>query len=135
MSIATLNGRITPRIRRLLGVVEAPMAALLVWAVAGPLAGITLEARTGAGGAVQQVGAAQVAVAATVAAVAAWLLRTALDRLPNGGRTAWLTVALIALAVSLLGPLGGTTMAATMVLASMHLVVAAVLVPTLGPNT
>ena len=89
---------------RLLGVVAAPLAALLVWLAAVPLAGIDLAARA------------------------------MLDRAGTRGRAIWTAVAAVVLLVSLAGPLGaGATMAAAIVLASMHVVVGATLIAALAP--
>jgi peptidoglycan/LPS O-acetylase OafA/YrhL len=65
--------------------------------------------------------------------LAGWALLAALERLTPQARGAWTLVALVILALSLAGPLGGgTTTAAKTALACMHLAAAAVLIPILA---
>jgi hypothetical protein len=107
-------------------VLGAPAAALAVWALAVPLAGITLTVRTGGG--TNTVGPVPVAAASLLAGLAGWLLLIVLERsVARPGRT-WTIIALAVLALSLTGPLGSAVGAATaLVLILMHLAVAAVL--------
>ncbi|WP_424533326.1 DUF6069 family protein [Sphaerisporangium viridialbum] len=116
--------------RRPLTVAGATVAALAVWALADPVAGIDLAVR--AGGAVQSVGPASVAMASLVAGLAAWALLASLERLTSRPGLIWTIIAFAVLVLSLLGPLGAVGTASTLALAGMHLVVAAVLIPGLG---
>lgn len=121
------------RSSRPLGMVAAPLVALLVWLAADPLAGIDLAVRRGAG-AVQNLGPVDVIIAALAAGLAAWGLRAVLDRVSDRGRTVWTAVAVTVLLVSLVGPLtGATTLAATIVLECMHIAVGASLIAALAP--
>ena len=72
-----------PRRRvRALAVLGATAAALAVWVVAVPLAGVDLAARTGA--TEQPVGPGAVAVSALLAGLAAWALLAVLERFTHG---------------------------------------------------
>ena len=107
--------------------VTATVLALAVWVLAVPVAGVDLSAGTPP----QQVGAVPVVVATLVATLAAWGVRTLLR-----GRTPvlwWLTCGVV-LAISLLGPLGGTSAAAVATLAALHLVVGATVAVGLNPR-
>ncbi|MDP9866745.1 MULTISPECIES: DUF6069 family protein [Streptosporangium] len=116
--------------RRALTVAGATAAALVLWALTGPVAGIGLSVRLD--GAVQPVGPAAVATASLLAGLAGWALLALLERiLKRPGRT-WTVIAAVVLALSLAGPLGAVDTASTVVLAGMHLIVAAVLIPGLG---
>lgn len=135
MSITVSTTSPTGRHTRVLGVAAAPLAALLVWLAAVPLAGIDLAAQPVPGGAVEQVGPVSVVISALVAGLVAWAARILLDRAGTRGRTIWTGVAAVALLVSLAGPLvAGASMAATIVLASLHVVVGATLIPALAPS-
>ena len=107
--------------------VTATALALAVWVLAVPVAGVDLEAGTPA----QPVGAASVVVATLVVTLGAWGVRTLLRR-----RTplAWWLTCGIVLAISLLGPLGGTSPAAVGTLVALHLVVGATIAVGLNPR-
>jgi hypothetical protein len=114
--------------RLVLTVVGAPAAALVVWALAVPVAGTTLTVRMGGGA--QTVGPVAVAVASLVAGLVGWALLAVLERSAARPGRIWTTTALAVLALSLTGPLGSAVgAAAALVLILLHLVVAAVLVP------
>ncbi|GAA1284629.1 hypothetical protein Psi02_33300 [Planotetraspora silvatica] len=115
------------RVRRLVVVAGASVAALAVWAVADPLAGIDLTVRLS--GTEQHVGAGAVVAASLVAGFAAWASVALMERLTRRARRIWTVIAVVVLALSLSGPLGAVTTAGTVALACMHLVVAAVLIP------
>ncbi|MFG1616065.1 DUF6069 family protein [Nonomuraea wenchangensis] len=113
--------------KRILTVAGASAAALAVWVLAVPVAGITLTVRMGAG--TQLVGPGLVLVASLLAGLAGWALLAVLERLASRPGRNWTVVALVVLVLSLLGPVGGAAgAAALLVLALMHLVVGAVLV-------
>ena len=112
---------------RILAVVGGAAASLAVWAVAGPLAGVDL--RVHAGSRAEQVGPATVIIVSVLAGLVAWALLAVLERFTPRARAAWTVNALVALAVSLAGPLtSGTTTAAKLALAGMHVATAVVLV-------
>lgn len=107
--------------------VTATALALAVWVLAVPVAGVALEAGTPA----QTVGAASVVVATLAVTLGAWGVRTLLRR-----RTplAWWLTCGVVLAVSLLGPLGGTSPAAVGTLVALHLVVGVTVATGLDPR-
>lgn len=112
---------------RILAVVGGAAASLAVWAVAGPLAGVDL--RVHAGSRAEQVGPATVIIVSVLAGLVAWALLAVLERFTPRARAAWTVNAQVALAVSLAGPLtSGTTTAAKLALAGMHVATAVVLV-------
>ncbi|WP_197034772.1 DUF6069 family protein [Glycomyces sp. NRRL B-16210] len=114
------------RIRRFLVVIAASAAALLLWAIAVPVAGVDLTVRQG--GADQEVGPVMVVFAGLVAGFAAWGLLAALERATARAGRIWMVIAAAVLAVSLLGTLGAVGGAATLVLMGEHLVVGGVLI-------
>lgn len=121
----------TLRSQRLSTVAAAVAAALALWALAAYVLG--LEIRTPAMGeqAAAPLTASQVALASAVASLAGWVLLGLLERFSRHARRVWTGVALVFLVVSLGGPLTGEGIAAAdrVVLAALHVVVAAVLVP------
>jgi hypothetical protein len=118
---------------RVLAVVGAAAATLAVWVVADPLAGVDLTVRAGVPATVQRVGPVAVAIVTVLAGLAGWALLAVLERITPRARSVWTVVAVIALGLSLTGPIGGgTTMASTLALVGMHLAAAAVLIPTLA---
>jgi hypothetical protein len=131
---ATLAGMTNVRTTRVLTVTVAATAALVLWAVAALLPGVDLTVRVG--GRVQPVGPVAVAASGLVAGLLAWALLAVLERLlTRPGRT-WTVLAVVALVLSLAGPLGsGVGTANRLVLAAMHLAVAAVLIPGLRRTT
>ncbi|MCP9947597.1 DUF6069 family protein [Actinomadura madurae] len=119
------------RARRALTVAGAAAAALALWALTGPVAGLDPSAETG--GRLRTVGAAPVIAGSLVAGLAGWGVLALLERTAARPGRIWTVLALAVLVLSLGGPLGsagdGTSMA---VLTGMHLIVAAVLIPGLG---
>jgi hypothetical protein len=112
--------------RRALTVGLAVVAAVLVWAVAGPIAGADLTVKSGGG--TQQVNGIDVALAALVASLLAWALRALLDKLTRRPGPVWTVSATIALLLSVVGPLSATHAGAMAVLALLHLLVAGILI-------
>ncbi|MEH0845411.1 DUF6069 family protein [Micromonospora sp. CPCC 205711] len=112
---------------RALAVLAATVAALVVWVVAVPLAGVDLVARSGA--ADRRVGPGAVVVTTVVAGLAGWALLALLERLTGRARVVWTGIAVAVLLVSLLGPLtGGVGAPATVTLLVLHLA-AGLLIP------
>lgn len=110
-------------------VAAAVLAALMVWLVAVPVAGLDLLVRPGAAAA-YQVGIGSVAIVSMLAALLGWGLLSLLERLvPAHACTVWTVVAGVVLVLSLAGPLtGGTTAAVTVTLSLMHVAVGAALI-------
>ncbi len=119
---------------RLLAVAGAVMVALGLWAIVELGFGLDLrspgEAFGGTGG-TSDVGPLQVIVASGVGSLAGWALLALLERFSSRARAVWVVIALLALLASLGGPLGGTgvTAANRGVLVCMHLLVAAIVIP------
>jgi hypothetical protein len=117
---------------RALTVLAAIVATLVIWAVETLLLGIDLRARPVPGAAPVVVGPAAIAFGTLLAGLVAWGLLAALERLTSRVRTVWVIVAVVALLISLAGPLGGgVTAMAAVGLACMHLAAAAILIPLL----
>ncbi|WP_329000574.1 DUF6069 family protein [Kribbella sp. NBC_00709] len=122
--------RTVPGRSRLAVVGVAAAAALAGWAILGPLAGLTLEARQGG---VQHIGAISVVVATIVVAFAAWGLLAILERRTQRragwARDTWTVIATIVCVLSLGSPLtNGIGLGAKLGLASLHLIVGATVV-------
>ena len=123
----------TTTLHRGLTVVTASAAALAIWVIAVPGLGLDLAVRQGAARTV--VNPASVLAASLVAGLIAWGLVAGLERLTPRARIAWRTSAVVALVLSLSGPLfGGVSAAATAVLVLMHLVVGGILLAWLAPR-
>jgi Family of unknown function (DUF6069) len=123
---------IPPRRRRtrVLAVLGAAAASLAVWAIADPLTGVELRVHVGSG--FQHVGPAMVIAASVLAGLAAWAVLAVLERFTPRARAVWTPNTLIALALSLAGPLSsGATTGAKLALAGMHVATAVVLVTAL----
>jgi hypothetical protein len=121
------------RTRQGLVVVGAVAAALAVWALADPVAGVDLAIRRG--GTIDHVSPGAVAAASLIGGLAAWGLLVALERVVKRPRGAWTSTAVVSLALSLAAPLASDTGAASkMTLAAMHLIVGAVLLIGLRPG-
>jgi hypothetical protein len=117
---------------RLVGVVGATLAALVVWIVVVQLLGVDLLARSTGSTKAQAVGVAPVVIEALIAALLGWALLAVLERFTRRARTIWTVVALVVLLLSLSGPLtGGVTTATKVSLSLMHIALAAVLIPTM----
>jgi peptidoglycan/LPS O-acetylase OafA/YrhL len=114
---------------RALSVGGAIVAAVAVWVVAVPLLGLHLVIRFGSG-APQTIAVGFVVGTTLIASLAAWGLLALLERRTARARSIWTLVAVAVLIVSLALPLSaGTTTTSKIVLAIMHVVVAAVLIP------
>ncbi len=104
----------------------AAIGGLLVWAIAGPLAGVPLV--VAAGGSPMAITPVSIVVAAVVTGAAAWLLLALLSRHPRG-LAAWTIVGTVVLLLSLLGPaLSGAAGMTLVALEAMHLVVGGTLI-------
>lgn len=122
-------------------VLVAPLAALAVWAVAVPVAGVDLvvPAPEGSGG--STVGPGAIVVTAVLIVLAAWPVRTQFARRADRARldpcaspVGWRVTCAVVLAISLLGPLGALSAGAVIALSAMHAVVGAVVVGGLDPR-
>ncbi|GAA1243210.1 hypothetical protein GCM10009609_03330 [Pseudonocardia aurantiaca] len=104
------------------------LAALAVWVLAVPIAGIDLAAAP-IGGVVAPVGPVAVAAGPLFAGLSGWALLALLERRTARPRRTWTVVAVAVLALSLVNPLvGGMGAASVLTLVTMHLVTGAVLI-------
>ncbi|MEU4392384.1 DUF6069 family protein [Kribbella sp. NPDC023855] len=102
------------------------LAALAWWAVLAKAFGIELQAKQGS---TIQVGAGAVLFASVAMAFAGWALLAILERKTIAARNTWTIVAVIACLLSLGSPLNsGIGVGAKLGLASLHLVVGAVVI-------
>jgi hypothetical protein len=114
---------------RLLTVVLTPFVAVAAWGLIR-LAGIKLVTSLGSG--TSTVGPVDVAVAALIAALAAWALVHGIARQANNPRRAWSLVSSTALAVSMVGPSYLADGTSAVSLMALHVVTAAVVIGGLG---
>ena len=115
-------------------VVWAGVAAVLIWLVQGPLTGVDLVVRDGAG--TTTVGPAAVVAVSLIAGAAGWALLALLERVTTRARTVWCAIAIAVLLVSFAGPLGAATTAqAKGALAAMHAVVGVILIAGLARSS
>lgn len=120
-------------VQRALTILLAVAATLAVWAIEAGLLGIDLHARPVPGAVAVVVGPPAVGFTTLLAGLAAWALLAILERVTPSARTVWIVAAVVALMISLAGPLGGAvTTRAAIGLATMHLVAAAILIPILA---
>ncbi|WNI34560.1 DUF6069 family protein [Streptomyces sp. ITFR-6] len=116
--------------RRIVCLLAATVAAVIVWLIAHSALDIDLKTKAQGGGDPQEVGLAMVIGATILIGLVAWGVVALLDRKSPKARTRWTVIASIVFVVSLFGPLGsgegGSTKAT---LLCMHLVVALVLIP------
>jgi Family of unknown function (DUF6069) len=124
----------TPQRRRRIratAVAAAVLTALVGWALVGPVLGRDLTVTVN-GGPPQTVGAAAVLAVSLLASLLAVGSLVLLERITERARTIWTTVAVLALLVSLGGPLSAQAPISTKLsLALLHVIVAAVLIPPL----
>lgn len=116
-----------PVAQRAIVIGAAAIAALIIWVVADPIAGVTLEADTGNGD-IQRVGPIAIIIVTTLAGLLGWGLLALLERITSHARIIWLALALILLLVSMLGAWGGTSTGARATLFAMHLAVGSILI-------
>lgn len=110
---------------RVVTVATAIAAALLVWLIAGPVAGVEVAVRSGQG--TQDIGAVHVVVVTAFAGLAGWALLATLERRAGDPIGVWTVVAVVVLLLSLVGPLGASTVGAALTLVALHLVTGVVL--------
>jgi hypothetical protein len=126
------TSRARVRTRRLAAIGAAAATAAAVWTLAGPLAGVRLQAQVGAHATVQQIGLASVITVSLLAGLAAWALLAGLEHRARHPRRTWTLIAVSVLAVSLAGPITSGRGAATIVaLVCLHMVTGGVLIAAL----
>jgi hypothetical protein len=108
------------------------LTAALAWIAEVPLLGIHLNFRFGTGH-IQTIAAGQVIGVTVAASLLGWLLLALLERRTPHARLLWTTIALAALAASLVLPLtAATTSSAVTGLVVMHVTVGAAVIPALA---
>lgn len=106
--------------------IEAALAALLVWAVAVPLAGVGLQVTYA--GTVQTTGPMQILLVALLAGIVAWAVLAGIEKSSRTPRRIWFPAAATVGVASLAGPLFGAASApAMLILLGLHLVVGGIL--------
>jgi hypothetical protein len=116
-------------------VLGATAAAVAIWVVA-TAAGAELTVSFGPGQPIQKITVVNVVVAALVGSLAGWGLLGLLRRFTARARTVWTMTAIVAVLVSLAGPLSAIASAGTKAsLVAMHLAVATVLIAVLRQTT
>lgn len=115
---------------RLVIVALAVVAPLALWAIVEYGFALDLRSPAFGDGETVDVGAAQVVVAALIGSVLGWASLASLERLTTRAAKLWASGALVALLISLGGPLGGSGIGWTnrAVLVAMHILVTLVLV-------
>jgi hypothetical protein len=111
------------RSRRVTTVLLAPLVALAAWALLRA-AGVAFHVSTGSG----RVGAGDVLVAATVAALLGWLVVRWLERHVEHPRLWWVRAGSTCLAASIVGPSRLAGDVDSVALMGLHIVTAAVIV-------
>jgi hypothetical protein len=120
---------------RALAVLAAVIGAVLVWVIADPLLNADLDVRFGDSGAVDHIAARAVAVTTLALGLLGWGLLELLERRSPRGQDIWVAIAVLAMLLSLLGPIaGGMTIAATVGLLAIHIVASAILIALLPPG-
>jgi hypothetical protein len=109
------------------------LAPAAIWLVAVPLLGLDLQVAQPSGRAPAQITLPMVLATALAASLAGWALLALLERLTRQAHTIWTATAVVALIASfapLLAP--GTSTTSRIVLAVLHLAVAAILITSLA---
>ena len=120
---------------RALVVLAAVAGALLVWVVADPLLKADLDVRFGDSGAVDHIAARAVAVTTLVLGLLGWGLLEVLERRSPRGQDYWVAAAVVAMLLSLIGPMvGGMTVTATAGLLAIHVIASGILIVLLPPG-
>lgn len=133
LASATRDRAADRRKARLMAVVVAPLAALVIWGLAtmalGDLHQPSFDDRDP-----QPLTEAVVVLAALTAGLLGWLVIAMLERVRSHPRRLWLTIAALALLLSLAGPLSGhgVSLSDRLALVLMHSAVAAILIPLLS---
>jgi hypothetical protein len=118
--------------RTMITVVAATVGALAIWAA--ETKGLHVDLTVAMGATPQPVTAAAVVLTALVAGVSGSLTARVLTRFAGRrAHTAWMVLAGLVLLLSLLGPLGATSVAGVVALAVLHLVVGLTLIVGLRP--
>lgn len=113
---------------RALGVLLAVLAAVLIWVVAAPVAGVDLEATLAEGEPPMKIGLGAVIVSSLLTSLLGWGLLALLERVTRHGLRIWVIVAAVFTLLSLAGPTAADSGGAMVALALMHVAVGAVLI-------
>ena len=121
------SGTATIRDRALV-VAAAIVAALVTWAIARLLVGDPLLVESGDGEGTVTIGLVPVVVATLTGGLLGWGVLVVLERFTRQPRRVWLILALIAMAVSMLGVAQAIGTGTTISLLALHVVVGLVLI-------
>ncbi|MFI2652189.1 DUF6069 family protein [Micromonospora fulviviridis] len=113
---------------RALGVAAAVVAAVLIWIVAAPIAGVDLEATVAEGEPPLEINLVAVVAASLLISLLGWALLAVLERITRHGLRIWVIVAAAFTLLSLAGPTTAESTSAMVVLALMHLAVGGILI-------
>lgn len=113
-------------------VVGGVVAAVIVWVIAGPIAGAALDVELGGKNEAQHVGLGAVILVSAIAGLLGWALLAVLQRVTGKAGTVWTIVAAVFLVLSLAGPMSGTTSGTKAALVCLHLAVGVVVILLLG---
>ena len=119
---------------RALVVAAGGAAALVAWTLIEPVLGVELRAPAfGGAESTSDIGPRQVLITSVIAGLAGWAILELLERLTARAARIWAAIAIVALLLSLGGPLLGSGVSGgnRLGLVALHLVVAAVLIPAL----
>lgn len=119
--------------QRIIAVVAAAVAAVVVWVVADPVLGVDVAAD--ANGTKTAVELPSVIGSSLVIGLVGWGFLAVLEKVTGKARTVWTAIAVVVFLLSLLfGPGAGVTTGAKATLVALHTVVALVLIPGLARN-
>jgi hypothetical protein len=123
---------------RAVAVAASVVAALLIWTIAVPVAGVDLKAPDGPGSTeLQPVPVYAVIATSLLASLAGWALLAVLEKFAARARTIWAVAAVVVLLISYGGPLLGTGVptGSRITLALMHTAVGLILIPALARSS
>jgi hypothetical protein len=121
------------RARRISAVIGAAVSTVIAWTFLDQVSGVDMAVKSGSS--VSHVGVVAVALTALCAGLAGWGLLAWLERTVKRPRRTWTIIAVAALVLSLLGPLGGVNAAAMEALAALPLTAATSIIVGLRRST
>lgn len=116
------------RAQRTVSVAGGVVAALVVWALNVPIAGVELFVQPDPAGPTRTVGVFDIVLTAALAGLAGWALLGTLEHFTSRARSWWTGLALVAALASLVGPVMAADGAATGALLGLHGAVAGVVI-------
>jgi Family of unknown function (DUF6069) len=126
MALTQRPSRRSKPIGELAVVIAVLLAAVATWTLWAQVGGVELTVQSGDD--VRTVGVGSVVAVAAIMPIAGVLLLRALEAILSRGMRWWTAIACTVTLISMLGPLGATSATAGVALASLHLLVAAVVI-------